>query len=153
GTPMLPASPGIPDFKPAERVRPDVSLATGALVLAPAPDIVSGAGAFPYALPFQRFYNSSYSQYETQLQSDCCGALWSYVDPFANTAGASSYLGGGWHHNYEITADIGSDTDIAFGDSAGLDAATMIAGVVALRDLYSNASFQNRLTALFVADW
>ncbi len=140
-----------------------VSLANGELTLTPPPDVVTGVGDFPASLAFQRTYrtggvtervigNSVHHwwpgnpddppiQYSSTRQ---------YVGPDSDY---SAKMGGAWTHNWEVLARYSNDAAQALGADSGLDAASVIAGVMALTDAAKAASFSNRLATMFGSAW
>jgi RHS repeat-associated protein len=136
---------------PMKKREPDysVDLASGFLSYAAAPDLVTGQGAFPYSLPFQRFYSPADAQPTTiyYLQDP----LYSILDPVWERP---NDLNAGWRHKYEIFAQIGNDGFQAMGADSGLDASATLAGLYALRALNAGTqTFQSRATAIYVAAW
>jgi len=131
----------------------DLSVANGVASLSPAADVTSGAGQFPYSLPFRRYYSSNsaveYDQSVTNLD------VGFNAESFYNAADASSFdrIGGGWTHNFQISARVGSDILGALGADGAMDASEAIATVYTLYDLGKSLDFQRRLTATFAASW
>lgn len=136
--------------------------ASGGFTLAPDPDIVSGAGPFPFSLPFQRFYNSTSDVREMATNTyrhvdqdpppppGPSYVDWEYEGP---DSGANTRLGGGWTYNYAITAKISSNASRALGREGALDATSTIAGLFTLNNLMGNPTFQNYLSAAYVDYW
>ena len=133
-----------------------VDTASGQASLTPPPDIVTGTGDFPQSLPFQRVYQSGATVVERRdvnaitSNSTPTTQTWTYNGPDSKNA---DHLGGGWQHNYQITAQLDSDASLAMGDSRALDASGMITGVYVASQLLQNPTFANRMTALFADYW
>lgn len=125
-----------------------VNLADGSLIYEPEPDLVTGTGAFPKSLSFQRIFNSSRGPGSniflgTQLNGTAFGL---------NVL--SEHFPKAWTHNFHIDAQLDSDGLQGLGADGALDASAAIASLLVLRDaLRTNANFQMRLTSIFVADW
>jgi len=127
--------------------------ASGNVSLRPTPDIVTGSGAFPESLPFQRIYQSGIGAREDQYLTPTAGSggtIDSYSGPDSDNA---SRLGGGWQHNYQITAQISTDASIAMGQIRGIDAAAVISGAYIDYLLLKAPTFQSRVASLFVDYW
>ena len=126
-----------------------VSLSTGGLTFTAPPDLVTGAGDFPLSLPFQRTYQSDGGSYESVSEGPLVPKQ-SYQGPDQS---AYAYLGGGWTHNYQITARIGSDGPRALGRVSGVDAAGSIAGIETLYNLLTAPNFSQRVTSILTSYW
>jgi RHS repeat-associated protein len=127
-----------------------VDVATGALNVNPPPDLVSGAGEFPYSLPFRRFYTSASGTEERFLTYSGQYVTWTYAGPDENS---SARLPGGWSYNYAVTARITSNAQKAFGRDTALDASAAIATIYVLKDLLHQPDFYGRMGAMFAADY
>jgi RHS repeat-associated protein len=92
-------------------------------------DLRTGSGDFPYSLPFVRTYLSS--------------AGTKITDPDANAG-----MGNGWRHNYDLNATVTSDPYVGIGwsQSSALQAATSIAALYVLKDLFSIAPTAQTMT-------
>jgi RHS repeat-associated protein len=121
-----------------------VDEATGTLNVNPEPDLVTGAGEFPFSLPFQRFYNSGSGMEVTGPTT------WRYSGPDED---AFSHLGAGWSHNFEVTASISSNPQKSFGRDGALNASAAIAAAVVLNDLLKTPDLQHRMAGMFAAYW
>jgi len=149
------------DYSLKQKQYYDVDLARGALNLHPAPDLVTGAGDFPYSLSFTRTYDSSVETRENRSNPPQGYDVHSYsslATQYVSTSnwdgvGFGPYLGGGWTHNYLIQATIGPGAGGAFGQDSPLQASTLLASAAAIQGLYQDATFERRLSAMFVADW
>lgn len=143
--------------KPTASVQPKatIEIALGDFQLNPEPDLVTGAGPFPLSLPFQRSYksNASVREMASNLVDDVGNVYnidWSYSGPDANSF---SRLGGGWMHNYQITAHIISDPTRAMGRESALEASSAIAGVYTLKLLLTNPTFEYWASSFFTGYW
>ncbi len=113
--------------------------ATGTLSITMPPDIVSGQGEFPHSLPLQRTFNASkIDAVDRSYFAD------SYSDPSRSN---------GWRHNFEITAEFGSDGRAAFGSGHVVNASSAIAATLALSQLNNSPDFKDRMAAIFTAAW
>jgi RHS repeat-associated protein len=140
-----------------------VSLANGELTLTPPADLVTGVGDFPSSLAFQRTYRSggvverlighSVHHWWPGNPDDPPIPFSSARDYVAPDTDYSSRIGGAWTHNWEVLARYSNDAAQALGADSGLDAASVIAGVMALTDAAKTASFQNRLATIFGSAW
>jgi len=172
------AAPGIDDplqaalksAKPASqglrrRDAISVNVANGELTINAAPDLVTGAGAFPYSLPFQRTYHSSntYNEREPAPWADPVPSEVGYFTPdgwfesergyYGSDSHSFTHLGGGWTHNYQITAGLINDGVTGLGAERGIDALAAIAALYTIGDLTRSVNFPRRLTSAFVAHW
>jgi YD repeat-containing protein len=109
---MVPNPANPLEFEPIDGI-------TGAFISNRA-DLTTGAGKFPYALPFSRTYLSSSGTYLT-------------------TTNADAGVGNGWAHGYSFSAQLDSDpyTGIGSSDSPAISAATSIAALYVMQDLLS----------------
>jgi len=130
-----------------------VDPASGNATFTPPPDLVTGAGGFPYALPFQRTYNSANSN---------VGPVFLSIGPYPTNADSryfgedkASYprIGGGWAHNYQITASISNDGVTGLGRDRGVDASAAIAGFYMMYDLNKSTTLSRRLTGIMTSYW
>ena len=136
-----------------------ISPASGQFTMTAAPDIVTGSGALPHSLAFTRTFQPAAKEIERTSHTD-------YVDVVGGTgAGATSRsyitmrggadsdsyarLGGGWTHNFNITATGSSDPAKALGEDYALEASRTIATIVTLNDLLSNPSLSDRISSIF----
>lgn len=131
---------------------------SGALTLTPPADLVTGSGEFPRSLEFKRTFNSA--QNPTPIAFGECtdldlgGGLSCITDAPSLADGPNLSLGNGWSHNFDVMATITSDPFQAMGEDSALDAATTIAALFTLRDLYTGTlNLDRRITAMFVTDW
>ena len=138
----------------------DVS--SGALTMKPLTDLVTGIGDFPMSLDFTRSYDSRNSG-----AADSLGGSVPHSDPDCNSnsnivcttlqlgVGTSgSYLGGGWDHNWNISASITSDAFQAMGEDSPVDAVGTITALYALRALTQDGpTFGELTTSVYVANW
>lgn len=119
-------------------------------------DLAAGAGEFPDRLSFSRRYSSASQvlptdqSFVTTQDGFSGGANFSHLV----FSGPGSRIGGGWQHNYEISANIGSDGFQGMGADSALDATRFLAGLYSLIGLGRAApSFDSELATLFVAHW
>jgi RHS repeat-associated protein len=92
-------------------------------------DLVTGGGAFPYALPFSRSYQSSASLLD-------------------------GGMGKGWAHTYSTNAQLNSDPYQALLGPSPIGSATAIAALYVMQDLMSvTPSAQTMTLAALVARW
>lgn len=122
---------------------------TAALQLSPEADLVTGVGEFPLSLPFVRTYSSGSTTAEG-LHSNGDNPNWTYDGADADV---QARLGGGWTHNYAISARVTGSTTEALGRSRAVHASAQIASVYALLDLFSVEAFERRLVAPFIGYW
>jgi hypothetical protein len=123
-----------------------VDLNTGDFSLSPGPDLVTGTGAFPYALSYQRLYQPG--------EGFACGinSLGGLV--CNRTGGEPAQLPIGWTHKLEITARLTNDGLASLGRQSALDAARAIAALYTMRTLNTGTrSFQSNITNVFAANW
>lgn len=124
-------------------------LATGNLTLKPAPDLVTGAGAFPYSLSLQRTYSSNAGADELGVSG--WGALPSpYSGPDEAIYGR---IGGGWTHNFQIFARIGNDGLVGLGRERAVDGTAAIAALVTIANQSRSPTFSSRLSSIMTAYW
>jgi RHS repeat-associated protein len=117
------------EFEPIDAI-------TGAFISNHA-DVTTGAGKFPYALPFSRTYLSSFGTYLT-------------------TTSADAGMGNGWAHGYSFSAQLDSDpyTGIGSSDSPAISAATSIAALYVMQDLLSvTPTAQTMTVSSMAARW
>ena len=128
---------------------------TGGLGFSPGPDLVTGTGGFPSSLPFQRTYASDAKAQEIEDQAAIYGPGTYSAIPRGGYLGADadvfSRLGGGWAHNYDITARMLPDGLKAMGRDSALDASAVIAQVYTLLDTKRTTGFQNDVAAILEA--
>jgi RHS repeat-associated protein len=144
------ASTNVADWA-SSAIRTAGAPSTGGLGLS-ATDMVTGERDFPYSLPFTRSYASDAKTQETRETAT------SYISGTAPTtvrglmtgaeADSSSRLGGGWSHNYEITARIRNDAFKAMGRDSALDASAAIASIYTLYDTKRGSAANTGLTQL-----
>lgn len=135
----------------ASKARKQLSLskATGDLSYQAEPDIVTGAGNFPYSLPFVRTFHTTFrdrikAQSVTTEPRDCtqdCG-LQTHVSHSARFGGSDGVfhdrLGGGWDHNYNISLTFTNNPVRGLGAEYAMDGAANIARLRVIRDLATN---------------
>ena len=133
--PFVPKEP-----KPDRFAKPyDVDVYTGRVQLKPPPDVVDGVGEFPYKLSYQRIYDSS--------------KLGPVFSPQGLVPGGP-YLGAGWKDNIHWEAVAGSDFGKLLGQDSPLDAATSIATLYVLSDIYKgNKTLARIVPTILATDW
>jgi RHS repeat-associated protein len=150
----------IEDRASLRRKEYQISPADGGLRFVAQPDIVAGAGEFPTSLPFQRTFVGG--SYDREVVSSA-----SWVPQGGGQAQSQTYitmrggidsdsfarLGGGWTHNYNITASIGGNAAKALGDDFALDGAAILTTIVALDQLFSSPTFEKRVATQMVANY
>ena len=129
-----------------------VSLSTGGLTFTAPADIVSGAGDFPASLPFVRTYRSDSDlvQVPAALGFSPFAPIYMYQGPDEDSV---DRIGGGWTHNYQITARIGSDGARGLGRDRALDAATSITAIYDLAAILNAPTLAQRVTSFITAYW
>lgn len=143
------------DYSLFQKKYSSVDPATGTLTLSPPPDVVAGAGKFPYALPLSRTYGSNSrvggwmtAQPHGDGESIAADNGYSAPDSFV-----SGRLGGAWLHNYDIAAEIANDGYEAFGGHGGLPASAAIAAIFTLYDINKTIDFPHRLSSTLTSYW
>ncbi len=139
----------------APKIRGEVEIASGSVILSPEPDIVAGSGVFPLSLPFQRSYSSASLVSETSGNAEVGSSghkvtMWQYQGPDDD---AVSRLGGGWVHNYQISARISSDAGRAFGRDAAIESASTLAGIYTLSALLRGSDLDTWVAGMLVDSW
>lgn len=139
-----------------------VSPANGAATLRE-PDLVTGTGSFPAALPFQRTYVSDVSVIDTldatttnsfnpgteqQTVTNNYTLQYSGADSAAN-----SHIGGGWEHNYNVTATYTGNGAKALGQDYALEASASIAALRAIYDAARSPTLAGRVSSMLASDW
>ena len=152
--------------------KPKVDLGRGGLSLTPNPDLVAGSGSFPTSLPFQRFYDSSVNIAERNestplpeivLHYEDVSTLASYYTGNDGHDGTLTYygpdtnvfsrIGGGWTHNYQISANLSSDVSNVMGERSALEATAFVAGLYTTLDLSRQATFNSHVGATWSSGW
>jgi len=136
-----------------------ITNATGDLSFSATPDLVTGAGDFPYSLPFIRtFKASSYERTKPLVTKWYNGSDGLQTDNrnYYMKAGwnsqSNSRLGGGWVHNYEIIASFAPDAGKNLGNDTALEATYAIAQIRVLKDLIASPDLPGRLASIKVAE-
>ena len=113
-----------------------VDLSSGQVSYSPPADITTGAGEFPYALSFQRSYNTSGSR--------------------------ARGMGVGWTHNWDISASASGSATEAMGATRAVRAVPSLVAFTVLQDIYAgrNGNFakdvdtlKRAVTGNLVAHW
>lgn len=127
-------------------------------------DLVDGAGDFPEALPFTRTYRSgalttqvlttsSTTSQDTQNNGSSTSST-SYAIRYTGPDSASnSPLGGGWDHNYDVTASYTSNGAKAFGYDTAVEASAAIAAVYSFMDASRSPTFASRVVSELTEFW
>lgn len=128
----------------------DVNLGTAELTLSPPPDIVTGAGEFPMSLQYRRYYNS-----RRALDSVYSGTGGGEQGTgWTSSEQTVSPLGGGWSHNFDISAKMDSDGFKGLGRDSAQEASAAIAALYTAYNLGSaGASFRTHLGTIFTMNW
>lgn len=147
------------DAAARRRKEMSASLADGKVKFEAEPDIVTGAGDFPYSLPFTRTFVGSMREggrYSTSIYYGGAQPTTTINTYFTVRGGGDSdshtRLAGGWTHNYNVTASITGNPAKGLAEDAALEGAATIAGIVALNDLFASPSFQNRVATAYVTN-
>jgi RHS repeat-associated protein len=122
-------------------------LADGTLTLMPEPDIVTGGGDGPARLALVRHYAST-GTFDERTPSGSWPASYGGAD-----ASVFPRMGGGWMHNFQISATLGNDGLLAMGSERALHASVSLAALVTLKDQLQTGDFPSRLSALLVGHW
>jgi RHS repeat-associated protein len=135
------------DYSVAHRKSYSVNLANGSLQLTTAPDLITGNGAFPLSLSFQRVFDASAIGNTTFIDA-------SGIPQSTPTQTDPADLGAGWTHNLAISAAIQSDAFVGMGQDSALDATQMITGMFVQRWLtLGTADMRSRLANVFATHW
>lgn len=140
-----------------------VDVNTGGLKLTPPADLVTGAGVFPHALSLQRYYDSRTdtlpnSAQGRELHDGIClfNAAFEGCEHHAelNYSNNASAIGGGWDHNWNISASVSSDAFQGMGEDSPVDAVAAIASIFTLRALASSPlTFADTIASVYAANW
>jgi len=146
------ATTKITDYAIKGRNRYSVDVSTGDLKLEPAPDLVTGNGAFPKSLSFQRVFSSSAASVH------CSPYFWSFVNVWSANCGAVngdlSQLGNGWSHSMAISGRMASDGFAGLGRDSGLSASAAIAALYTQRQLnLATRDIRSDLASIFTTHW
>jgi RHS repeat-associated protein len=108
----------------------NVDMATGTVKYTPAPDLVVGEGAYPYALSFQRYYQSGQA-YDADARAEGTYSVQpAFADPFGD---------GGWTSNFFFNTVPVNEGQRAFGEMSPQEATDTI---VAIRVMLALAADQ-----------
>ena len=145
------------DFSLTQAKYLDLDAGSGNFVMKPGADISTGVGEFPSGLSFSRSYDSSTRQYETNRQHETRGSVPQYLR-YYNALGSNymenvAQVGGGWSHNFQSIAYVGTDPSLSFGQTSAQHASAYLAALLVLRDQFATATFQSNLSSIFVMDW
>lgn len=127
-------------------------------------DLITGVGDFPQALPFTRTYTSGSSVLDVSVPTssytytlDSSEQAWrtdtyslSYAGPDSS---ANSHIGGGWTHNYNITANYIGDGNKALGRDFAVEASASIAALRAIYDLARSPTLSGRVSSMLASRW
>jgi hypothetical protein len=119
-------------------------------------DIVTGAGDFPYSLPFIRTFtpsNLETSRYASTTYYSGPGASQTNTSYVAVTSGPDAEyhdrLGGGWMHNYEVINANSIDLSYQLGSEDAYLATEMIANLQVIKDLGVSSTLPSKLGSLY----
>lgn len=145
------------DYNRRQKKYVQIDEGNGTFVLRPPEDISTGVGNFPARLSFSRTFDSGRRPYEISSQVQSFGGLTSnsrwYDVSGSNFMHNVPHIGGGWTHNYQSIAYVGSDHNLSFGQNSALHGSAMLAGILTLRDQYKTGNFHNMLSSVFVMNW
>jgi RHS repeat-associated protein len=143
----------ISDAAVARRHYASVSLADGEVAFSAPPDIVTGAGDFPKSLSFIRSYRGGAQEFlqhdwtgymSGQFETGVSSRYWQYNGPDQDMP---ARLGGGWTHNFNVSATLSADMARALGSENADEASRAIATVVVLNDMAADTSLKGRARA------
>jgi hypothetical protein len=138
----------VQNVKPQKPLEFNVSSADGGLTVSLAPDLVTGAGSFPYSLSYRRYYNIS------EIVKPICALTVIYAEYFE---GCQSPVGtrllNGWRDNFQIEADFADDGFRGLGADSALDASSTIAALYTIHNLAASPTFNSYIGQAFVAAW
>jgi YD repeat-containing protein len=125
-----------------------VDLASGALTFMPAPDLIVGSGTA--AIQFKRSYSSANSG---ALR---CSFIYDGYYGFHHDCSpvglpASSLVGGGWDHNFNMSASWSGSGVEGLAISSAVRGSRGIASLFALFDVNRTVSFQRQITGIFAS--
>lgn len=135
----------------------NVSPSSGDLRFTAGADIVTGAGEFPYSLPFvrtftQRPYEGSRFT-ENSYYGFSHGGLMFKNSSSAITAGPDSLdhdrLGGGWVHNYQVRLQRSNDLTYQLGSQNAYLASEIIAALQVIKDLGLGGTLPQKVTSIY----
>ncbi len=133
-----------------------VSSSSGEVKVKAEPDLVTGAGEFPYSLPFIRTFAPS--NLETLRQTATyyyarSGASTTNTSSVAVTAGPDAEyhdrLGGGWLHNYQVMDVNTMDLSYQLGSEDAYLASETIANLQVIKDLGLSSTLPAKLGSLY----
>jgi YD repeat-containing protein len=130
-----------------------VNPSNGEVTFLPPPDIVAGAGEFPFSLSYQRFYNSSAPNDGLDYSTGNSGTGRS-ITSWSATMESISDIGGGWSHNFGMAAKYGSDGFKSMGVDSALEASATIAGMYVSHLLNSGTqTFGSHMATILTTNW
>lgn len=130
-----------------------VNQADGSFTLSPPPDLITGAGGFPFSLPYQRHYSSSADIDALDDSTGASAAMWQPYQSFPSGQ-TVSHLGGGWSHNYDISARMASDGFKGLGMDSAREASAAIASLFTVYRLNAGAtSFASHMATTYATNW
>lgn len=140
------------DYASRKRTAIGVDLASGSATLTATPDLVTGSGEFPYSLSFQRTYSTN----NTFRFPDYPFGVLVADDESKYYGGDKTTLpriGGGWTHNFQMSASYSNDGATGLGARRGLDSVAAIAGLYAMFDMRKTQSFERQISSLLASHW
>jgi RHS repeat-associated protein len=134
-----------------DRHQYSLNTSDGSVQISPAPDITVGTGAYPASLYFKRTYSSSESTLNScTLYQSSDGALGTKCDSMMDGS-YSTQLGGGWRHNFQISAEWSNNGMEALGVSTALRASGAIAALYGLFDLARTPTLPANIAGVIIA--
>lgn len=146
-------------------VRDEAALRRKSLSVAPSsgevkvkaePDIVTGAGDFPYSLPFIRTFTpanwETTRQTSTYYYENAAGATTNIASATVASGPDAEYhdrLLGGWTHNYQVMDINTIDLSYALGSEDAYLASEMIANLQIIKDLGVTSTLPAKLGSLY----
>jgi len=133
-----------------------VAPSSGEVKVKAAPDIVTGAGDFPYSLPFIRTFTPANGEYTRQTSTyyyeNAGGATTNIATATVGSGPDAEYhdrLGGGWTHNYQVMDINTIDLSYALGSEDAYLASEMIANLQIIKDLGVSSTLPAKLGSLY----
>ena len=145
GNPAIPAGAAALPAAPADPVTAEpVDAVTGAYLYQHA-DLLTGGGAFPYALPFARNYSSA-----SNLTDRGLGNGWASGYGIAAARSSDPYRGIGFAAPVGAPAAIAGTADM--GENSAIDAAAAVAAIYVSQDLLKGAESAKPLTVAWIVN-
>lgn len=133
-----------------------VAPSSGEVKVKAEPDIVTGAGDFPYSLPFIRTFtpaNLEATRFTSTFYYNNAGGL--VTDPSSVLVASGpdaeyhERLGGGWTHNYQVINFNTVDLSYQLGSEDAYLASEMIANLQIIKDLGLSSTLPSKLSSLY----